>query len=121
MSELNTFLYAIGIYNIIGGFFMFTLLYEPIAESFCRICELFTATYHSTKESTLWLLWAAWLNTLYGMMNIVALRWDSMAKQDLLVGNIILYTFFIGLTFMAWRLLNMTVGFYSISLYLASG
>lgn len=103
MQDLTTFFYAIGIYNIIGGLFMFSLLNENFAQKFSRLCEIFTGPYKLGNAGALWLWWAAILNTIYGVANVAAIRWGEVAQMDLMLANIFLYGVFLILTIFAHK------------------
>lgn len=112
MKDLVVFFYAIGIYNIIGGGLMFLLLNEKIAERLFTPCEIFTAPYKLGNAGQLWLWWAAIFNSLYGILNIAARRWDVIAQHDLMLGNILLYAVFLILTLVGIRSKTYARGLY---------
>lgn len=96
MGSLSNYFLSIGIYNLLGSALLFVFLSNKYGDLILRKSfRILTTPYSLESNGYMWLVWAATLNLFYGVTNILAFRWDQIAKIDLLYINLILYSVFL--------------------------
>ncbi len=96
---MNTFLLAIGWWNLIGSVMMLGFVHEPFGQ---RVMNEWTMIF---KEKfvlgywgKLWCFWAAGLNIFFALVNILSVHWGFAPLQVFAVwSDLVAYTIFLGL------------------------
>ena len=111
MNQTEFFFLAIGYYNLVGSFLLYTMLSKKLADSVLRTwCQIIAFDYDVGKYGSLWLCWAATSNLFFSYINIMAATWDKSVQAQVLWGNIIVYGVFLVLAIAAIRNKNYAIG-----------
>jgi len=107
---MNLYLSVLGWWNLIGSGLLLCMLNEPFGN---KVLVTWTAIFK--EEFTLgyygrlWLFWAAGLNIIFALINIMAAKWNHPElKSFMMWADVISYTLFIGLS--CWGLVAQKCG-----------
>ena len=101
---MNTYLLAIGWWNFAGSIMMLGMLNERFGQKMLNEwCLMFKDKFILDYWGKLWFVWAVGLNIFFGLINIMAVKWNYEEVKMFLIGfDIIAYLIFVGL--IAWGL-----------------
>ena len=73
---MNTYLLAIGWWNLVGSIVMLGFLYQSFGQKMLNEWTLmFKDKFILDYWGKLWFVWAAGLNIFFGLVNIMAVKW----------------------------------------------
>lgn len=115
---MNTFLLSLGWWNFIGSIMMLGMLYEPFGKKMLNEwTRIFKDDFVLDYWGKLWLFWAAGLNIFFGLINILAVKWDyENVKEFLVYSDLLAYLIFIGLA--AWGITAKRLGSGAYSVFI---
>ena len=107
---MNLYLQAIGWWNLIGSILMLFFLHQSFAQKLLvEWSQIFKESYSLSYYGKLWLFWAAGLNIIFGLLNIMASYWNYPEIKTFYIRmDIIAYILFILLA--VWGLLAERCG-----------
>lgn len=111
ISSISTFLFALGVYNLIGSLILSCFLSNSLGDLILRRqFKIFTNNYHLGTAGKMWLVWAISLNFFFALINILAKGWEGRSQLDLLILDLVLYLIFLILTIIGLRSSNYSKG-----------
>lgn len=100
----STFLYTIGLYNLIALPALAAMLSHHMGDTFLRRwCQLICQPYELGRHGPLWLWWSILCTAFFGWVNVRAASWPAIAQRDLVIADLALYAAFTALTIGALR------------------
>lgn len=113
---MNTYLLALGWWNLAGCIFMFGLFNLSFGKkALNEWTKIFAQEYELNYWSKLWLAWAIGLNIFFAVVNICAAGWHLVPlKQLCIVSDIIAYAMFTALAAWGVKANKCGPGIYSV-------
>ncbi len=80
---MKSFLYWIGLYNVLGALVLAAMHSERIARFMLgKATEISAVPYEHGAWGRMWLWWAASTNGFLGLVMVAATRWDLQAQRE---------------------------------------
>ena len=117
---METFLLAVGYWNLIGSLVLYLMLKPTLADKILRLWTgIIAQPYEIGKYGALWLLWAATTNTFLGVINIFAAQWEFTSQTIIIYADLFVYGVFLISAIAALKNVNYGKGhFLNILLFL---
>lgn len=118
---MDTYLLAIGWWNLAGSIMMLGFIHEPFGQKVLNEWTLmFKDKFTLDYWGKLWCFWASGLNIFFGLINIIAVKWGyNDVKTFLIWFDMIAYLIFVGL--LIWGLKAGRLGSGSYSAFVVFG
>jgi hypothetical protein len=113
---MNTYLLALGWWNLVGCFLMFGFFNEAFGNKMLNEwTKIFVKEYKLDHWSRFWMFWAIGLNIFFAVTNIMAADWNYPEVKQFLIGSdIVAYTLFLGLALWGINAGKCASGIYSV-------
>lgn len=111
---MNTYLLAIGWWNLAGSILMLGLFNEQFGKKiFNEWCKIISTEYKSDYWGKFWLSWAIGTNIFFALINILSVKWGyNEIKTFLIWFDIIAYLILIGFAFWGIKAKRTGIGIY---------
>ena len=113
---MDNYLLAIGWWNLVGSFFMFSFFHLSFGRKvFNEWTQIFATPFELDYWSKFWMAWAIGLNIFFAVVNIYAVKWGyPEIKLFCIVFDFIAYSIFTSLAFWGLRAKRCGSGIYSV-------
>ena len=111
---MNTYLLAIGWWNLIGSLLMLGFVYEPLGQKVLNDWTMiFKDKFVLDFWGKLWCFWAAGMNIFFALVNILSVHWDYGHMKVFSIGyDVCAYTVFVALVVWGMRVGRLGQGAY---------
>lgn len=83
---MDTYLLSVGWWNFIGSMMMMVMLYQPFGQKLLvDWTKIFKDNFVLDYWGRLWLFWASGLNILFGLINIMAVKWGYTDVKSFII------------------------------------
>ena len=83
---MDTYLLALGWWNIIGSLVMITFFHEPTGKNVLnKWTKIFKTEFTLNYWAKFWLAWAIGLNIFFGLINIYSVKWNYYEVKNFLI------------------------------------
>lgn len=113
---MDIFLLSIGWWNFLGSILMLGFLHEPFGQYILNgSTKIFAEKFVLSYWTRIWLGWASGLNIFFGLINIMAAKWEYPALKPFMVwSDLIAYSLFFALAIWGLRAGKLGPGAYSV-------
>ncbi len=114
-DNINYYLLALGYWNFFGSLTMIGFFNESFGKKMLNDwCKIFITEFKLDYWSKFWLGWAIGLNIFFGLINILAAKWDFIPlKQFIVCFDMGAYLTFIGLAIWGLKAKRCDTGIYT--------
>ena len=119
---MDIYLLSVGWWNFIGSIIMMGMIYQPFGQKMLiEWTRIFKEDFVLNYWGKLWLFWASGLNILFGLLNIMAVKWAYHdVKLFMIWMDLCSYLTFVMLTIWGLKAGKLGPGVYSVFVIFAT-